>query len=598
MELIDRAGYAFTTLRNATGQLTQIAGGDNAAYSFSYNGAGDLTRIVSPDGTSSVMTYDPLFHRLTSFTDANGDETAFTFDSKGRPITTTYADGTSEHITYDAIGHALTFLNANAQIISGTYDSGGNLTSITFPDLPAQTLTYDGAGYLASIADSTGVINVTHDAGGRITHIDYPDGTFVNYRTTARAATRINDSTGAETNYSYGTNGQLSEIRDVSDTLIVAYTYDTAGRLTRSDFYNGTATTYAYDTLGQLTRVTNLAPDNSTQSFSQYTYDAAGHRASLTNNDGVTTFGYDLKGQLTSVTLPSARVITYAYDGVGNRITVTDNGVATAYSANDVDEYTGAGAKTFTYDAAGNTTSVTEGGVTTHFSYDSLGRISAAINPAHNITYGYDALNQLASYTDNGTTHRLLHDPTGTGRVIAEFDGTGALVSRYLYSRDGVVAQLSPGGEFRAYGFDGSGNVVQLTDGSGAVVDSYSYLPFGEILAANESVANPYKFVGQHGVLDVGRGAVRRRGARVRLDHRALHQPRSASSIGLNPYTYAENQPTDKMDFTGFDAYTETISNGRTLPPPTPPPPAPSWPTRFRACKTDWTPRTMQRLTP
>ena len=54
------------------------------------------------------------------------------------------------------------------------------------------------------------------------------------------------------------------------------------------------------------------------------------------------------------------------------------------------------------------------------------------------------------------------------------------------------------------YQFDAVGNTAQLTGPDGTVLNSYSYLPFGESLSASASVANPFTFVGESGVMREG----------------------------------------------------------------------------------------------
>ena len=58
-----------------------------------------------------------------------------------------------------------------------------------------------------------------------------------------------------------------------------------------------------------------------------YTYDAAGHLASVTDAAGRTTFfTYDSAGRILARTLPDSRVIAYSYDGTGNLLSLTPPG--------------------------------------------------------------------------------------------------------------------------------------------------------------------------------------------------------------------------------------------------------------------------------
>ncbi len=46
------------------------------------------------------------------------------------------------------------------------------------------------------------------------------------------------------------------------------------------------------------------------------------------------------------------------------------------------------------------------------------------------------------------------------------------------------------------YYYHTNGDIVAITDASGTAADSYTYDPWGRVLSANETVANPYRYAG------------------------------------------------------------------------------------------------------
>src|SRR5262249_45129631 len=142
--------------------------------------------------------------------------------------------------------------------------------------------------------------------------------------------------------------------------MIVTYTYDAAGRLSLKTNGNGTYTTYQYDADGNVLHLVNYAPGGSVNSRFDYTYNALGLETTEATLDGTWTYTYDADGQLihavfasTNPTVPS-QDLAYNYDAMGNRLTTVINGVTTAYTTNNVNEYTSVGGVAYQYDADGN----------------------------------------------------------------------------------------------------------------------------------------------------------------------------------------------------------------------------------------------------
>src|SRR5262249_20902300 len=145
---------------------------------------------------------------------------------------------------------------------------------------------------------------------------------------------------------------RLWTLTDGAGGLIVRYTYDAVGRLSRKGNGNGTYTTYDYDAAGQLLHLINYAPDGTVNSRFDYTYDVFGRRTTEATLDGEWTYSYDPIGQLTYAVFASTNStvpnqdLQYVYDAAGNRTQTIINGVMTAYTTNNLNEYTQVGGTT------------------------------------------------------------------------------------------------------------------------------------------------------------------------------------------------------------------------------------------------------------
>jgi RHS repeat-associated protein len=385
-----------------------------------------------------------------------------------------------------------------------------------------------------------------------LTRIDYPGGHFFTFEYDAAGRrTRRTDQDGNVENYFYDAAGRLERMTDRTDALIVRYEYDSAGRIGRKTLGNGVYTTYEYDDAGNVTHLVNFRADGTVLSRFDYTYDASGRRDSMTTLEGTYRYGYDPLGQLTSVTYPDGRVVQYAYDAVGNRTQVTDNGVATAYTANALNQYTQVGGATYGFDADGNLISKTENGVTTTYTYDIENHLVGVTTPTDTWTYRYDAFGNRVGATHNGTATTYVIDPTGLGNVAAEYDGSGNLVARYEHGY-GLLDRTDAGGHAAYYTFSAIGNTSELTNGAGTVLNSYAYDPFGVSLSKTETVTNPFGYVGEYGVTNEGNGLELMR-ARYYDGSLARFLQADPPGIpgGLNLYSYTLNSPVTGIDRTG-----------------------------------------------
>lgn len=136
------------------------------------------------------------------------------------------------------------------------------------------------------------------------------------------------------------------------------------------------------------------------------------------------------------------------------------------------------------------------------YQYDGDNRLTVA-NAQH---YAYDGHGHRLAAIRNGVTTRYVLDlATPTSQVLMERDSAGNPTAYYVYAL-GLVARISPSGDARYYHYDANGNTVALTNTSGLVTDAYAYSPFGELLTQQGGTPNPFRFLGQFGVMHEGDG--------------------------------------------------------------------------------------------
>ena len=135
------------------------------------------------------------------------------------------------------------------------------------------------------------------------------------------------------------------------------------------------------------------------------------------------------------------------------------------------------------------------------------------------------------------------------------------MVAGYTYGL-GLVSQVTPTGS-NYYQFDGLGSTVGMTNATSGLIASYSYLPSGSILASTGTVANPFTFVGQFGVTTDGSGlyAMGVRSYDPTTGQFTTNDPSGIAGGSLNLRMYADNDPVQLVDPSGFDTTVVTTGN-------------------------------------
>ncbi len=535
--------------------LASLTDPNGQSYRYTYDLWGNVIATEDPLGQRVTLTYDTRFSQVSSLVDERGNRSTFAYNSSGNLTTLTYPDKSQETVTYDTSGNPTHFTDRKGNGITYTNNAQGQLLRKDYPDGTWVAYTYDAAGNLTSATDASGAITMMYDPNTNLlTKITYPSGHFFtfSYDPAGRRTQRAGED-GYTLNYHYDPAGRLERLTDGSGAELIHYEYDGSGLLVRETKGNGTYTTYNYDLAGQLTSLVNYAPDNSVQSRFDYTYDANGNRTSMTTLEGTTVYAYDLIGQLTGVTYPGGRHVIYAYDAAGNRVTVSDNGTATAYTTNNLNEYTQVGAATYTYDGNGNMASRTDASGTTTYAYDYENRLVGVAAPGGDTwEYTYDALGNRVAVTHNGVKTQYVHDPIGLVDVAAEYNGSGGLAARYVDGL-GLVARVDAAGDPAYYAFDAIGNTRQMTNDAGIVANTYDYDPFGIPLQTSETIPNPFQFAGRVGVMEETSGLsfIRARYYDGKIGRYITEDPIGLSG-GFDFYSYCDNDPNGCIDPSGL----------------------------------------------
>lgn len=426
-----------------------------------------IDRGATPALIAPTETTLSIGGRRMRVTDANSNETEWTYDSFGRELTIRYENGGSHNTTtrtYDSYGRLDTITDASSSVVDYHYDAGGRNTQIDITKSSGElgpdriVLVYDAMDRVTSgktqvnsggYSDVTSVTRAYNGFGEMEQEVQYGSRTF---------------------DFSYDDAGRVQEITFPSGgpVLGVRHSFDAAGRLDKVERKLNTtvegissstwqdSATFKYIGHREIKRDQTARYDlMRTQSWTSFREPALlEYKKNSTSavRSGLSCY-WDGDGRMT------VRVRTHDSNGVGEVFRYNqmdcltkmwrDVQSASGYTASDP---TDAGSafddkmeyvlgkvyerdKTKVTPDSGSTTT-TEYSNNGYYQYTAVGSVSPTWSSDGNCTdydtwsYAWTALNQLAEADpDSGTTREYTYDAFGR-RVETK---VGAAVSKYIY---------------------------------------------------------------------------------------------------------------------------------------------------------------------
>jgi RHS repeat-associated protein len=576
------AGLALSTIGyDSRGLLSTLRAGSGAASrvtALTYDAATNLIGLSDPLSRTMQLAYDPVGRPLTQTLpgaqviryayDANGNLTGLT--PPGRPRHDFAYTPVEQFARYDPPN-----VNPGADETQYSYNADRRLTLVARPDGTVIGVGYDSVGRVASVTLGRGAITSAYNpTTARLTAVNAPEGV----------------------NLAYTYDGPLLTGKTWSGPVAgsLGYVYDNRFRLTSTSVNGGAAVTFQYadDNLlvqagalvlnrnaqnGLVTGSTlnGVADVRSYNEFAELTAYSVTHNAAplyhfqferdklgritrkvetIGGVTGVYSYTYDLAGRLASVFKNGLATEVYAYDANGNRLSASGLGGVAAGVYDAQDRLLQYGAATYQHTGAGELATKTAGAQTTAYDYDELGNLLGATLPDGTaITYLVDGENQRIGKRVNGVlVQRFLYE--SNLRPTAEFDGGGALVSRFVYAtRANVPDYLIKGGETYRILTDHLGSprlVVNVA--TGIIAQRLDYDSFGSVVTDTNPGFQPFGFAG--GLYDPATRLVRF-GARdydAETGRWTARDPILFAGGQANLYIYAHADPLNRTDRLGL----------------------------------------------
>jgi RHS repeat-associated protein len=577
----------------------QVAGLDPVSYLYDTHGR--LASIISGSGGDMrTMTYSYDTNGfLQTLTDPLGRTQSYVRDKLGRPLQQTLPDGSLLKYAYDANGNLTKLTNPANKVYKFSYGKTDLMTAVTAPAAKGaktkEAYFYNPDGQLTGMTRLDGVkLAYTYDTGGRLSTLASPDGNWTYGYDAARGYLNSITEPGG-INLGFTRDGQLLtaltwsggpfavqqavefdynndfqvESVSVNNADPVAYSYDsdglltTAGALTLQRSSQNALRTgsilgsvqdgFSYNAFGEVTHY--QADFTSTALMAvDYAYDPLGRITQRTETlpEGAVTYSYtyDQLGQLASVT-DGTHTATYTYDSNGNRL--SGPGATGTYDAQD--RLLSYGDINYGYNKNGEVNSRTDGSGTTQLEYNLLGNLVAAVLPnGTSIDYLVDGAGMRIGKKVNGALQQAFLYQSSL-RPVAELDGTGSIVSRFVYATHvNVPDYMIKGGVTYRIITDQLGSPRLVVDATtGAIVQRLDYDEFGNVLQDTNPGFQPFGFAG--GLYDADTKLVHF-GAREydpKTGRWLARDPIGFEAEDTNLYGYVQGDPVNRTDPAGLE---------------------------------------------
>jgi len=556
-------------------RVIKVKGSNGEAKSYTYDAVSNVTSMTDELGNTTCYEYS-LTGKLTSVTDALGNLAIYTYDERdqlievkqlgseiltadqdleqiikqnaenqtlhitkyerdmmGRVTTITDALGQQESFKYSVKGQLIEKLDKDGYLTKYDYTTHGDVSNIQYADGKEVKMRYNVLRQLTEVNDWLGTTKIMVDALGRATRITNHQDKTIDYTWGVNGEKRsLTYPDGNTVSYEYDELLRLNQVDDGKNK--VSYHYDEYSRLVEKAFQNGVRASYQYDMVGRLAELSHWKRGTHEELLDKFTYeyDIAGNKTKVIKerkdfpvDTGTFAYSYDSLNRLHEVVKDGSILRTYHYDGYGNRTTLQADNKTTGYTYNSLNQLMSSvdnqeGQKshqTYSYDKRGNLIEIFKNHQLTHqYHFGALNSLESVYNHEKQLgaTYQYNGLGHRVGKTEGKAIEPVL--PTTNLNKLdlnptKQVDDVIDLTRRYhnLLVRNenkdqtsftwdfGVLSAHHADENVHNYLLDDLGSLSRVVNGMDDTQELYGFDEFGINLHSNsETPTQPFAYTG------------------------------------------------------------------------------------------------------
>ncbi|MBI4868357.1 MAG: hypothetical protein HY816_15535 [Candidatus Wallbacteria bacterium] len=533
-----RTEYSWDLYGRVT-EVREAAGTPEArSISFGYNRNGNVVRLTNGAGATWRFGYDSR-NRLICQTDPLGRETRTFYDGNGNATETVLPGGEKLVREYDKMDRPV-------RVICLRADGSVENTVVT---------TYDDFGNPTAVSDGSGLVTREFDVGDRVLMLSQSqtgDTLRARYDPAGNLAALSLDRLACTTvSYTWDLMHRLRAL-EAGGAGRVDLAYNLHGQRASAVLGNGVRVAYTYESAGRLSTVEYRNPGGVVLSRFGLSYDSRGNVTGLEDAAGETVAVVDALDRLVEVTYADGGRERFEYDAADNRslrlVRIDRTGgptVSLDYTLNGQLSRAQAGSTTpatWTWNVAGQLVGVSrEDGTTAAFGYlppeagGLLWRTRETGGVERRVVWDLRG-NPLAELDARGQLTRLYLGGVGLDEMFGQCDAVepGMVTTRWLLT-------------------DSLGSVRAMADATGALLAEQAFGVFGQVRGPPiPAELTRLGYTGRSGVANPGMLYLRNRWYAPGLG-RFLSEDPIGFRGGWNLQGYVANNPLRYTDPTGLE---------------------------------------------